>query len=189
MRIGIDFEAGQTGLYLGLYEVELNRHLRRLCRPGDRAYDVGGQFGYDALVIAKLTGAEVVSLECDPVYVDVIRRNASLNPGCRVEAREAFVADRTGGSMLALDDLARSTFVPDFIKIDIEGGEVAALQGAAHILAERRPGLVIEVHSVPLEEECRRILEAHGYQIETVTPRRWLPDYRPIEHNRWLVAA
>ena len=39
--------------YSSVYELELNRWLRRLCRPGYTAYDVGGQLGYDALVLAK----------------------------------------------------------------------------------------------------------------------------------------
>jgi FkbM family methyltransferase len=35
---------------------------------------------------------------------------------------------------------------PDVVKIDIEGGEVAALAGADNLLATRRPILVIELH-------------------------------------------
>jgi hypothetical protein len=30
----------ETRVYLGLYEVELNRHLHRLLRPGTIAFDV-----------------------------------------------------------------------------------------------------------------------------------------------------
>lgn len=46
VRMHIDFEH-LTRLYLGLYEIELNRHLRRMLRPGMTAFDVGGQHGYD----------------------------------------------------------------------------------------------------------------------------------------------
>lgn len=53
LRMMIDFQDGKTGMYLGLYEVELNRHLRALCRPGFRSFDIGGADGYDALIIAK----------------------------------------------------------------------------------------------------------------------------------------
>src|SRR5213596_2760948 len=50
VRMEIDFSC-QTRLYLGLYETEVNRHLRALCRPGFAGFDVGGQSGYDALLI------------------------------------------------------------------------------------------------------------------------------------------
>jgi hypothetical protein len=190
LRMKIDFDAGQTGLYLGLYEIELNRYLRRLCRPGFRAYDIGGQVGYDALVIAKLTNAKVISLECDPLCCSEIRENAGVNPryASAIQVREAYVSDRTDGVELSLDDLADETFVPDFMKMDIEGGEATALRGAERILSDRRPGLLVEVHSLDLERECISLLRRHGYEPSIVSPRRWLPDYRPVAHNRWLIA-
>lgn len=196
LRMNIDFDGGQTRLFLGLYEVELSRHLRRLCRPGHRAFDVGGQYGYDALVIAKLTGAEVLSLECDEDYCTKIVENVALNPMCadRIRVEKTFVSDTTtlafvgGAATRTLDRLASEFFLPDFIKMDIEGAEVDALHGADSILSTRMPSLLIEVHSVELERSCCEILTRHGYKWTAVDPRRWLPDYRPIEHNRWLVA-
>ncbi len=89
---------------------------------------------------------------------------------------------------ISLDDLAARTFVPDMIKIDIEGGERGALRGATRVLSERRPAFVIEVHSVSAEEICIEILHSHGYEPLIVNQRRLLADYRPIPHNRWLVA-
>lgn len=191
LSLNIDF-AIQTKMFLGLYEVELNRHLRRLCQPGFTAFDVGGQFGYDALVMAKLTRAKVVSLESEAALCEEIEANLSANPAYAplVQVRRAFVTDRSDPATgaLALDDLATST-PPDVIKIDIEGGEVDALKGAERTLRQRPPNLLIEVHSAALEEQCVAILDRHGYRPTVVDPRRWLPDHRPISHNRWLVAA
>ena len=48
LTMHIDF-AHQTRTYLGLYEIELNRYLRRILKPGFTAFDVGAQHGYDAL--------------------------------------------------------------------------------------------------------------------------------------------
>jgi len=66
--------------------------------------------------------------------------------------------------LLSLDDLAADTFVPDFVKIDIEGGELDALRGA------------------------RAILRDLGYRVDVVDQRRFLRDHRPMPHNRWIVA-
>ena len=193
LRMTVDFST-QTRMFLGLYEIELNRWLRDLCRPGFRSFDVGGQFGYDALVLAKLSGAPVISFECEPACCEAITANAAANPGLGhlVTVRQAFIDAESAEAegRLALDDVAFGPggFVPDFMKLDIEGAELAALTGARRILASRRPGLLVETHSRRLEEQCLELLRHHGYAPEIVNPRRWLPDFRPAEHNRWLAA-
>ncbi|HEY8202565.1 MAG TPA: FkbM family methyltransferase [Actinomycetota bacterium] len=191
VRMEIDFSC-QTRMYLGLYETEVNRHLRALCRPGFAGFDVGGQFGYDALLMAKLTGGPVVSVECDPVAVEQMERNFAANPMLdpRLAAWNGAAASATdeGAGLITLDDLAERTFLPDVVKIDIEGAEADALAGAGRILAERRPGLLVEVHGAAVEEACLKILRSHGYRVEVVNQRRLLADWRPTAHNRWLAA-
>ena len=79
IRMNFDFSRN-TRLYAGLYEKELNRHLRRLLKPGTTAFDVGAQLGYYSLVIAGLTRSAVAAFECDPACVGVMERNLALNP-------------------------------------------------------------------------------------------------------------
>ena len=184
----IDFQH-QTRTYLGLYETELNKYLRRVLRPGVTAFDVGARDGYDSLVIAKHTQAPVAAFECDPSCVVGMAESLALNPTLTgfVRTVNAMVGDQEG--QLALDAWAYSDgFVPDFVKLDIDGGEVGALLSAERILRERRPPVIVEVHSLELERDCARILATHGYTPRVVSQRRFAPDIRPIEHNRWLVA-
>jgi FkbM family methyltransferase len=188
LRMRVDFQR-QTRTYLGLYEIELNRHLRRILRPGVTAFDIGVQHGYDSLVIAKHTGARVAAFECDPTCITGMRENFALNPSVAdlIEPVPAMVG--TGEGYLGLDDWAyNGGFVPDFIKLDIDGGEVDALRSAERILSERHPPLIVEVHSLQLERECGEILIGHGYCPTIVSQRAVLPDWRPSQHNRWLVA-
>jgi hypothetical protein len=49
----VDF-AGETRMYLDLDELEIARHIRRLCRLGMVCFDIGGQYGWHALALAKL---------------------------------------------------------------------------------------------------------------------------------------
>jgi FkbM family methyltransferase len=51
---------------------------------------------------------------------------------------------------VALDDYFQPGERIDFIKMDIEGGEVKALPGMARILKETRPLLLIEIHDIGL---------------------------------------
>jgi len=54
----------------------------------------------------------------------------------------------------SLDDFTRTGLVPDFLKCDVEGAEVEVFRGAQRLLAEKRPGILCEMHS----DENRRIL-------------------------------
>lgn len=188
LRMRIDF-VHQTRTYLGLNEIELNRYLRRVLLPGATAFDIGVQHGYDSLVIAKHTHARVAAFEGDPTCVAAMRANFALNPSLAnlIEPISATVG--TGAGCVGLDEWAYGGgFVPDFIKLDIDGGEVDALRSAERILSERHPPIIVEVHSAELEWECGAVLVGNGYRPLIVSQRALLPDWRPTEHNRWLVA-
>ncbi len=193
LRLELD-PSSPLDMYVGLYESELVPHVRRLCAPGRRCFDIGGFDGYYSLVMARLTGAEVVAFDADPAACERIRRNCAANPpaGERVSVRRAFVAFETNRAenCIAIDDALRNgeLFVPDVVKVDVDRAEASVLSGASGLLATRRPHLIVEVHSVELERECGDLLLEHGYRPVVVTPRRFLAQNRPIEHNRWLVA-
>src|SRR4051812_8696549 len=118
-------------MYLGVFERELWHAYRKLLRPGMRSFDVGGRDGYSALVIASCTGSDVVSFECDPTAIpgmtQVFEKNA-----LPIKAHQAFLgAPRSAGTTLTLDEAAELFFVPDFVKIDVEGAEPHVLAGAS----------------------------------------------------------
>lgn len=189
--VPIDFSR-HTRLYLGLYEIELNRHLRAFCSPGLRSFDVGAQIGYDALILARLTGGPVLSFEADATLARAMPGTFAANReiASLLSARHATVARATDGSgRVALDDVAREEgFVPGLIKLDVDGGELEVLEGATGILRDGRPHLIIETHSVELERSCALLLRDAGYAPSIVHQRRLWPDHRPTDHNRWLVA-
>jgi hypothetical protein len=193
LRLSIDFRY-RSGLYLGLYEIELNRYLRLFCSPGLAAYDVGAQDGYHALVIARLTSKKVAAFESDADACATLRRSVLANPSIapRIEVVPAFVTDATDRSCreLRLDDYAAGDdgFLPGLIKMDIEGAELKALRGAKDILRTAHPHLIVETHSAELEARCDEFLRGFGYRPKVVDARGWAEDNRPLVHNRWLVA-
>jgi hypothetical protein len=193
LHVMIDFEY-QSKLYLGLHETELDPYFRRFCRPGYDCFDVGGGLGYNALLMAKLTGGRVISFECDADACDRIRAmfaaNAKVARG--LDVRRCFVSTQTdlARSRVALDDaaLGEGGFVPDVLNIDVEGEEAAVLQGAVRILTTRQPHVIVETHSAEVERECQRLLLGFGYAPKIIDQRRLLRDHRPLDHNRWIVA-
>jgi hypothetical protein len=185
IRMWIDFRYN-AALFFGIYENELNSHIRRLVTPNAKCFDVGGHIGFDALVFHKYSQGPVVSFECNAKNVETMRQNFAAN-NTTVQIISAYVGDGSGDT-ISLDTIAEQTFYPDFIKLDIERAEVMALQGATKILQQRKPNMIIEVHGMDKEIGCLEILKSHGYLPLIVDQRkRWYKESRGMMHNRWLV--
>jgi 16S rRNA G966 N2-methylase RsmD len=189
----IDFDR-DARFWLGLYEVEIARHLRALCVPGTSTFDLGAESGFYALVCARRGGGRALAVEANARTCERLRRNVAANASLapRIEVMHARVTRVTNPSAgtVSLDELAYRDvgFVPDLVKLDVEGNEVSALRGAKRLLTERRPHLVVETHSPELDTACGTLLAGLGYEIRAVEPRRWVPEVRTAAFNRWLVA-
>jgi hypothetical protein len=187
----IDFRQ-QARMYLGVFELELGVWFRAFCPRGASAFDVGAREGYHTLLMARLSaGGRVLAFEADPDEHRRLCRNIAANPEF-APAPEARLARVTAGARpddVTLDRFAFGDdgFVPDVVKLDVEGWELRALEGARRLLAERRPHLIVETHSQALERDCLGLLRSHGYAPVVVHPRAWLAEVR-AGHNRWLVA-
>ncbi|MCL4502652.1 MAG: FkbM family methyltransferase [Deltaproteobacteria bacterium] len=70
---------------------------------------------------------------------------------------------------------------PDFLKLDVEGAELAALQGALDILTESRPLLLVEMEEKNLvaagasKAAIQSFLRPLGYQAAFLRKGRWHP--------------
>lgn len=193
----VEVQPGQTAsihLYLGTAEAEIAPHIRRLVRPGMRCVDIGGNNAYYALIFARLSGIEVVSIDFAPDAMELAERNLSHNPELAglVRLHRAYMAHESVPEQgaITLDELVAdgAIMAPDLLKIDVEGSELSVLRGATEILRSSRPQLVIETHALELEGEIAQLLGGAGYRVTAVTQRRWLREGRPLAHNRWLVA-
>lgn len=192
LRLEVDFQY-ETRLFLGLYELEIARYFRRLVVRGAPAIDVGGNSGYDALLIAKLSGDRVTTIEPDGKLVARLRANLAANPevGRRISVEEAWAgaAPDPSARVITLDELdVDGSRPPAFVKIDVDGGEADVLSGAGQLLRNYSPNIIIETHTPELEVQCGRMLVECGYAPVVVNQRALWPDRRPIPHNRWLVA-
>lgn len=183
-----------TPLLLGMYEWELHRFFKQTVPGAKVAFDVGGHLGYDALMIAANMDGKVVTFEPNPERAEALRGNVELNPDFagRVTVSELAVGDRDEAGSATLDSLAEEHGAPDFIKIDIDGGEADALRGGRELFTTKRPDLIVETHTVELEQECGRLLVDYGYRPIVKHNRKIWKEYRrgygTVPHNRWLLA-
>lgn len=67
----------------------------------------------------------------------------------------------------SLDELVyeRGLPAPDVIKMDIEGGEALALPGAARLLKEKHPLVLLELHGPQAAQAAWQVLNAAGYKL------------------------
>lgn len=176
------------------YEQEYLQVLARYLKPDGVFLDVGSNVGNHAVFVAKFGGQrEVIVIEPNPEAIGLLRINLLLN-GLKLDASHLGVglsdreqnataqvpANNLGGARMAPsadgsirlvtgDSLFAGRAV-DFIKIDVEGQELAVLAGLAQTIAANRPTMFIEVG-----EETREAffawVEQHGYEVAWAFPR------------------
>lgn len=86
---------------------------------------------------------------------------------------------------VALDDVVytQGNPAPHAIKMDIEGGEVLALQGMARLLRQAKPLLLIELHGEQAARAAWQALTSAGYTIRRM--QKGYPPVQAVEELDW----
>ena len=176
----------QTLLYLGLYEKEISKHILQLLKTSSNCFDIGANSGYYSLIFAKHTKGKVLAVEPDTNSFATLKANFSQNP-YNISCLKSFVKSKSDNASTTLDALMEQYFIPDLIKMDIEGGELSALKGAQKLLSNHAPHIIIEVHSEDLDYTCQKYLKNFGYQPKRIAPRKVFGEKRPSAYNGWLI--
>lgn len=182
------------GCWLGTYELDKQKRLTRMVKPGDVFFDIGAHAGFFTLLAAKLVGetGKVFAFEPLPSNYNFLKQHVQINGIHNVVGFQAAVSDRSGTAsfqeghssvtgrlsqggtipveVLTLDELyaAGKIPLPDCVKIDVEGAEAAALKGARRVLTEGKPTISIETHGYEAHEECLGLLRSLGYDCESL---------------------
>jgi FkbM family methyltransferase len=176
---------------------------------GMTTVEAGAHIGYVTLQAARAVGprGRVLAFEANPRVIPLIEQNLTVNglheqvtvvPLALADApgRHAFflsgggdtsslhepegASERIEVTTTALDDWLDPTAHVDVVKLDIEGGEVAALRGMRETLARAGPGLVVFAECNPsmLERagtstrDLFETLQANGLSL------RWIDESR-----------
>jgi FkbM family methyltransferase len=179
------------GFWLGTREHKQRKIFEDTVTEGSVIYDVGGHVGFYSLLASVITGpgGNVFTFEPFESNLIFLKEHLRINEVENVTLYEAAVTDKPGkaffapgiGSFdgrlsadgrieveaVALDALIQQGELPpaDFIKMDIEGGEVAALAGARKLLEERHPTIFLATHGRDIHARCIDMLESLDYKL------------------------
>ncbi len=172
----------------------------------DTCLDIGGNIGNHALYFANLFD-QVISFEPNPATFQVLALNAKLVEN--ISAVNVGIGDQTitlpatvdnlniGGarvsagevsniefSLVALDEylLSKAPASISFIKMDVEGYELKALQGATQTLQRHQPMLALELHVKKNPSEVGKILAfltGQGYAYAHLFKPRLMSKRKP----------
>jgi len=169
--------------------------LRRWLPAGAAIAEVGANVGNHLVFYARqMAPARLYPVEPNPASLALLRRNITLNGLDRLvdqrglgvavgrdpgyagislpEAHNLGAARMVAGGtipVVPLDSLFANTWI-DFLKIDVEGWELDALEGARALIERCRPAIYIEIWNRnldPFKAWCERV----GYQ------GRWMASY------------
>ncbi|WP_173874644.1 FkbM family methyltransferase [Streptomyces albus subsp. chlorinus] len=201
--------AAATDLLYPHFEPELGR-LPDFCPLGGTAVDVGGWYGPWTRRLARRAD-RVVTIEPVPHLARRLRATAPPN----AEVLQAAASDHSGTATLwlppggrgdrgvsslvrremhqtaldvpclPLDELGLTGVT--LLKIDVDGGELAVLHGAAATLARERPALFVELElRIQPLGPVLSLLSSLGYAGWVLPARTWTPlaDFDLAAHQR-----
>jgi FkbM family methyltransferase len=193
----------------GLYELQITRRIHTLAKQGGLLVDVGANIGYYTCLWASHLKNSAVAFEPSPRNLQFLQQNVDDNdlqnqvqivPQAvgRTQDRLSFDPgpnSSSGHGSLALGNHDRSITVDqtsldayfedseteiDVLKIDIEGADTWALEGAQRLLEEHRIGNIFFEHYPLLmdrlgiePDRSLELLAAHGYETEQLGPNEF----------------
>lgn len=186
--------AATHGCWIGTYERDTQRLFGAHIRPGEVVWDVGANAGFFTLLASRLVGQDgyVYAFEPLPRNLDYLHSHLRLNRIENVRVLPLALSDQGGvarfaraespamGGISAIGELEVKTEAldailssgqiqrPDFIKMDIEGGEHKALQGASAALRAAQPTILLSAHGHVQFEACSQFLRDIGYSVESL---------------------
>jgi FkbM family methyltransferase len=182
-----------------VWEPHFKEVIKVLVEPGATVIDAGANFGYNSVLMGKQIGPDgtLVSFEPQRIIYQQLCGNLILNNIYNATAYQAALGDGSKGvanmkpveyqaewvnigdtsigedgeevAVYTLDEIGISKL--DFIKMDVQGYELFALQGAQNILTTYQPDLFIEIEPHQLikfnitEEQLLSFIKSFGYSI------------------------
>lgn len=186
----------------GVFEPVTTEWMAGVMQDREGAYvDVGASTGWFVVPMAR-AGYSVIGFEPNPNAFVRLRDNCVLN-GAKADIRNVAVSDKAGEAILffnaglpltsggslnlgdclvptaqkrietvRIDDAVKESVA--LIKIDVEGHEIPALNGALRTVKKHKPHLVLEANTDEHKAALAEWLEMNGYTFKEADERNLL---------------
>lgn len=186
-------KGGGATAYFGEMEPRQTAAMAAEIRPGNVVFDIGANVGYYTILASRVAGpsGKVVAFEPLLRNIEFLRRHVELNNAANVVVMPVALSDTTGSARFSIGDnsavghigsdgeievetttvdavIERLGFIPDVMKIDVEGAEKAVLTGAQGMFERVKPTIFLSTHSDELREWCTNYLVGLGYLVAKV---------------------
>lgn len=186
--------SGNHGCWLGSYENALRRIFEAEVGLDATVFDIGAHVGFYTLLSSVIVGpnGKVFAFEPSSDNLRYLEAHLELN-GIRNATVVTAAVSRSNGTVLfskgrdsstghvssagglavravGIDDFLadKGNLAPDFLKIDVEGGELEVLEGAKDTISRYHPTIFLETHGPDMHSACCQLLRSFGYKIENI---------------------
>lgn len=195
---GMKWRVGTSthGCWLGTYELKKQRLIKKWLKPKMIAYDIGANAGIYTLLFSRIVGSQgqVYAFEAFGENTANILNHVHLNNLNNVVVVQVALSNKRGLSSfmvaksnsmgyleskdtqlrvptITLNELINKFGlpIPYMIKIDVEGSELAVLEGATDLLKKQVTVWFIALHGGEQKKLCQDILTTYGYEIFTLS--------------------
>jgi len=183
-----------------IFEREVVKESAKHIRPGTAVLDVGSNFGQMAVLFSRMVGqkGKVHAFEADPFVCSLLRMNVEANKARNIIVHESAVWSESGKTLIypvpeniacfgaygidprasegravistAIDDLGIGNV--SFIKIDIQGSDLNAINGAAQTIKGNRSPVLFEFEQQLQAQfgtsfrDYEEVISSLGYKIK-----------------------
>jgi FkbM family methyltransferase len=163
---------------------------------GSIFFDIGAHIGYFSSIAALINNGNgrIFAFEPRPMNIKFFRKHIEVNNFQNVSLIEAAAGPSDG--YVGFDDNHGSATgfvskegnlkvkqvsigrmikdgslpVPDFIKIDVEGGEIDVLEDLSDVISSSRPKMLVATHSKECRDFTEDFLNKNNYSFRVLNP-------------------
>ena len=180
----------------GTQEVYKTEAFIRNFNKGEILYDIGAHVGYFSAIAASINNGSggIYAFEPRPMNARFFRIHMKANHFKNVTLFEAAVGDserdvrfdlghgsatghvslngRLKIKQVSIDKMLKEGKIPspDFIKIDVEGGEMDVLKGLVEIISTHHPKILVATHNQQCHTFVLDFLRRNNYSLEVLNP-------------------